>query len=51
MVKHSPTNMYMGAYVTTTNVAQHKLTPRINLTWDQKVLDPYPPMKDLGTTI
>jgi hypothetical protein len=51
MVGHSPTNMHMGAYVITTNVAQHKSTPRINLTWDQKVLGPYLPMKDLGMAI
>jgi hypothetical protein len=29
---HSPTNMHIGAYVTTTNVAQHESIPKINLT-------------------
>jgi hypothetical protein len=43
--------MHMGAYVTVTNVAQHESIPKINLTWDQKVLDPYPLVKDLGITI
>jgi hypothetical protein len=39
------------AYVTFANVAQHKLIHRINLTWDQKVLNPFLLVKDLGTTI
>jgi hypothetical protein len=51
MVGHSPTNMHMAAYVTIANVAEHESIPRINLTWDQKVLDPYSLMKNLGTTI
>jgi hypothetical protein len=51
MVAHSPTNMHIDAYVIVANVAQHESIPRINLIWDRKVLDPYPPMKDLGTTI
>jgi hypothetical protein len=51
MVGHSPINMHMGAYVTIANAAQHKSIPKINMTWDQKVLDPYPPVKDLCTTI
>jgi len=51
MVGHSPTNMHMGAYVTITNVAQHESTPKINLTWDWKILGTYLPMKDLGTGI
>jgi len=50
MVGHFPTNMHMGAYVIIVNVAQQKLIPRINLTWDKKVFGPYLPMKDLGTT-
>jgi hypothetical protein len=51
MVGHSPMNMHMGAYVTITNVAQQKSTFRKNLTWDQKILGQYPPMKNLGMTI
>jgi hypothetical protein len=51
MVGHSPTNMHVGAYVIITNVAQYESIPKINLTWDLKVLDPYPLVKDLGTTI
>jgi hypothetical protein len=51
MVGHPPTNMHMGAYVIATNVAQHESKPKINLTWDQKVLDPYLLVKDLGMTI
>jgi hypothetical protein len=51
MVEHSPTNMHVGAYVFIANVAQHQSIPIINSTWDQKVLDPYPPVKDLGTII
>jgi hypothetical protein len=51
MVGHSPTNMHMGAYVYVANVAQHNSIPRINPTWDQKVLSMYPLMKDLNTTI
>jgi hypothetical protein len=51
MVGHSPTNMHMGAYVIVANVAQHESIPRINLTWDWKVLNLYPPMKDLGMAI
>jgi hypothetical protein len=51
MVGHFPTNMHMGAYVIVTNVAQHESIPRINLTWDWKVLNLYPPMKDLGMAI
>jgi hypothetical protein len=38
MVGHSPTNMHMGAYVIVANVAQHESIPRIDLTWDWKVL-------------
>jgi hypothetical protein len=51
MVGHFSTNMHVGTYVTVANLAQHELIPRINLTWDQKFLGPYSPMKDLGTTI
>jgi hypothetical protein len=51
MVGNSPTNMHMGAYVTVANVAQHESIPRINLTWDQKVHNMYPLMRDLGMTI
>jgi hypothetical protein len=51
MMGHFPINMYMGAYVTIANVAQHELIPKINLIWDWKVFDSYPPVKDLGTTI
>ncbi len=43
--------MHMGAYVIVVNVAQHKLIPKINLTWDQKIFGPYLHVKDLGTTI
>ncbi len=41
----------MGAYMIVANVAQHESIPIINLTWDQKILDPYLPLKNLGTTI
>jgi hypothetical protein len=51
MVGHSPTNMHMGPYVTIANVAQHESIPKINLTWDQKILGPYSPVKDLGRVI
>jgi hypothetical protein len=37
--------------VTIANVAQHESIPKINLIWDQKILDPYLPMKNLGKTI
>jgi hypothetical protein len=51
MVGHSLTNMHMGAYVIATNVAQHESIPIINLTWDRKIFDSYPPVKDLGMAI
>jgi hypothetical protein len=51
MVGHSPTNMHMNAYVTFANVAQHKLIPITNLTWDRKVLSPYLLVKNLGMAI
>jgi hypothetical protein len=51
MVGHFPTNMYMGAYVYATNVVQHESIPKIIPIRDQKVLGPYPLMKNLGTTI
>jgi hypothetical protein len=51
MVGHSLTNMHMGAYVFIGNVAQHNSIPKINLTWDQKVLSLYPLVKDLNMTI
>jgi hypothetical protein len=51
MVGHFLINMHMGAYVFVTNVVQHKSIPKINPTWDWKVLGPYSPMKDLGTSI
>jgi hypothetical protein len=51
MVGHFPTNMQMGAYVFVANLAQHELVPRINPTWDQKVLGPYLHVKDLGIAI
>ncbi len=51
MVGYFPTNMHMGAYVYVTNVAQHKQIPRINMTWDRKILGPYLHVKDLGTSI
>jgi hypothetical protein len=41
----------MGAYVIIANVAQHESIPRIDLTWDWKILGSYLPMKDLGTAI
>jgi hypothetical protein len=43
--------MHMGAYATVANVAQHESIPKINLNWDRKIFDPYPPVKDLGTAI
>jgi hypothetical protein len=51
MLGDFPTNMHMGAYVSIANVAQHKSIPKINPTYDHKVLALYLPMKDLGTTI
>jgi hypothetical protein len=51
MVGHFPRNMYMGAYMIVTNVAQHESISIINLTYDWKVFCPYPLMKDLGMTI
>jgi hypothetical protein len=51
MVGHFPTNMHIGAYVIDANVALHKSIPRINLTWDRKVLGQYPLLKDLGMAI
>jgi hypothetical protein len=51
MLGDFPTNMHMGAYVSIANVAQHELIPKINPTWDHKVLALYLPVKDLRTTI
>jgi len=41
MVGHSPTSIHIGAFVYVINIAQHKSTLRINLTWDLKVLGPH----------
>jgi hypothetical protein len=44
MVGHFPTSIHIGAFVSSTNIAQHKSTFRINLTWDVKALGPQMPM-------
>jgi hypothetical protein len=51
MARHFPTNMHMGAFVSVANVVEFESIPKINLTWDFKILDMYPPMKDLNITI
>jgi hypothetical protein len=51
MLGHFPTNMHMGAYVFIANVAQHETIPKINPTWDHKILASYVLMKNLGTSI
>jgi len=54
MVRHSPISIHIGAFVTAINIARHKSTLRINLTWDVKVLGPQMPMNlkhDLLETI
>jgi len=51
MVGHFPTNMHMGAYVFVANVAQHESIPKINPTWDRKILGSYSLVKDLGMAI
>jgi hypothetical protein len=51
MVGHLPTNMHMGAFVFVANIAQHESIPRINPTWDLKVLGMYPLMKNLSMAI
>jgi hypothetical protein len=51
MVGHFPTNMHMGAFMFVANIVQFKSIPKINLTWDLKVLGLYLYMKDLGMAI
>jgi hypothetical protein len=51
MVEHFPTNMHMGAFVFIANIAKHESIPKINSTWDLKVLGSYPLVKNLGITI
>jgi hypothetical protein len=51
MVGHSLRNMHVGAYMIAANVGQHELIPKINFTWDRKILDPYLPVKDLDMAI
>jgi hypothetical protein len=43
--------MHMGVYVYAANVAQHESIPRINPTWDQKILGLYLHVKNLGMAI
>jgi hypothetical protein len=51
MVGHFPTNMHMGAFMFVANIAQPKSIPKINLTWDLKVLGLHQLMKNLGMAI
>jgi hypothetical protein len=51
LVGHLPTIMHIGASVSTTNIAQHESTFRINLTWDLEVLGLYMFVKDLDMAI
>jgi hypothetical protein len=51
MVEHFPTNMHMGAFVSIANLAKRESIPKINPTWDLKVLGSYLLVKNLSTTI
>jgi hypothetical protein len=51
LVGHFPTSMHIGAFVSTTNIAQHESIFRINLIWDLEVLGLYPFVKDLDMAI
>jgi hypothetical protein len=51
LVGHFPTSMHIDAFVSTTNIAQHESTFRINSTWDLEVLGLYLFVKDLDMAI